>query len=201
MKSLTSPLRVSKCYFGSKTSSGSSTQRPSETYFMRFVGLSPHHSPRLLRTMPVNRPQLRHCHKISVQQMLTWQKINFLHQNKNVPKKDKFGGWVDTDGVLWASFNPAASATALICSLFTVEPLFAPKVNSEYSSGVWTLLSTLPRVEIMWVLFILCRTCHHSSISNSDLLPSRKYKRRSLRFTVVSDRWLHRFQMQHCTIV
>ena len=77
MKSLTPPLRVSKCYFGSKTSSGSSTQRPSETYFMRFVGLSPHHSPRLLRTMPVNRSRLRQCHKISVQQMLTWQKINF----------------------------------------------------------------------------------------------------------------------------
>ena len=84
-----SPLIVSKCYFGWKTSSGSSTQRPSETYFMRFVGLSPHHSPRpCLRTMPVNRsPRLRHCHKISVQQMLTGQKINFSASKTKMSQK------------------------------------------------------------------------------------------------------------------
>ena len=87
MESLTPPLRVSKCYFGSKTSSGSSTQRPSETYFMRFVGLSPHHSPRPLRTMPVNRSRLRHCHKISVQQMLTGQKINFSASKTKMSQK------------------------------------------------------------------------------------------------------------------
>ena len=41
MESLTPPLRVSKCYFGSKTSSGSSTQRSVRDIFHEICGFIP----------------------------------------------------------------------------------------------------------------------------------------------------------------